>query len=63
MSISANKEILTHLIKIENQLTMLNSKIDNFLGFEELSEEELEELDRIEEEMEKGNKISLDEII
>ncbi len=42
---------------------MLNSKIDNFLGFEELSEEELEELDRIEEEMEKGNKISLDEII
>jgi len=52
--------ILEHLIRIERELKILNSKIDNFLGFEELSEEELEELDKIEEEMRKGEKIPLE---
>ncbi len=52
--------ILEHLRKIEKQLEILNSKIDNFLGFEELSEEELEELDEIEAEMEKGVKFPLE---
>ena len=46
--------ILEHLQKIEKQLEMLNSKIENFLGFEELSDEELRELDEIEAEMERG---------
>ena len=35
---------------------------DNFLGVEELSDYELRELDRIEVEMERGNKRSLSEI-
>jgi hypothetical protein len=51
--------ILEHLIRIEKQLEIINSKIENFLGFEELSDEELEELDRIEAEMLKGNRIPL----
>jgi len=52
--------ILEHLQKIEKQLEMINSKIENFLGFEELREEELRELDEIEAEMEKGEKFSLE---
>jgi hypothetical protein len=63
MNISTNKEIITHLTKIEDQLTLLNTKIDNFLGFEELSADELEELDNIEKQMEKGERIPLDNII
>jgi hypothetical protein len=51
--------ILEHLQKIEKQLEILNSKIENFLGFEELSEKELRELDEIEAEMEKGEKFPL----
>ncbi|ADC66630.1 conserved hypothetical protein [Ferroglobus placidus DSM 10642] len=52
--------ILEHLQKIEKQLEILNSKIENFLGFEELSDEELRELDEIETEMEKGEKFPLE---
>jgi len=52
--------ILEHLQRIEKMLEILNAKIDNFLGFEELSEEELEELDEIEAEMEKGEKYPLE---
>lgn len=62
MSANANKEILSHLVNIEDQLAKLNLKIDNFLGFEELSVEELADLDRIEDEMDRGKKIALNEI-
>ena len=46
--------------EIKKRIDLLNAKIDNFLGFEELSEEELEELDEIEAEMEKGEKYMLE---
>ncbi len=49
--------ILEHLRRIEKQLEILNSKIDNFLGFEELNKEELDE---IEAEIEKGVKFPLE---
>ena len=62
MNVNVNKDILTHLMNIEDQLAKLNSKIDNFLGFDELSAKELTELDEIEENMEKGKKISLNDI-
>ena len=52
--------ILEHLQRIEKQLELINSKLDNFMGFEELSEEELKELDEIEAEMEKGEKYPLE---
>ena len=52
--------ILEHLKRIEKMLEILNSKIDNFLGFEELSEDKLRELDEIEAEMEKGVKFPLE---
>ncbi|MCX9087662.1 MAG: hypothetical protein OIN90_08885 [Candidatus Methanoperedens sp.] len=50
-------------MNIEDQLAKLNLKIDNFLGFDELSVKELKELDEIEEDMHNGMKISLNEII
>jgi len=52
--------ILEHLSRIEKQLEIITSKIDNFLGFEGLSEDELRELDDIEAEMEKGEKYPLE---
>ena len=63
MNVNANKDILAHLMNIEDQLAKLNLKIDNFLGFDELSFKELTELDEIEEDMQKGQKISLNDII
>ncbi|MCG7848673.1 MAG: hypothetical protein MIO93_05785 [ANME-2 cluster archaeon] len=39
-------------MQIEGQLTLINSKIDNFLGFEEISVDEMKELDEIEDDME-----------
>jgi len=63
MNVNVNKDILVHLMNIEDQLVKLNLKIDNFLGFDELSVKELTELDEIEENMDKGMKISLNDII
>lgn len=62
MNVNVNKDILAHLMNIEDQLSKLNLKIDNFLGFDELSVKELTELDEIEEDMQKGKKISLNDI-
>ena len=62
MNVNANKDILTHLMNIEDQPAKLNLKIDNFLGFSEISAGELKELDNIEDNMDKGNKISLNDI-
>lgn len=50
-------------MRIEDRPAKLNLKIDNFLGFDELSVKELTELDGIEEDMHKGKKISLNDII
>ncbi len=36
--------ILEYLQRIEKQLEIINSKLDNFMGFEELSEEDKEKL-------------------
>lgn len=54
------ENIISHLQRIEKMLEILNSKIDNFLGFEELSKDEHEELDSIEAEMKKGEKYRLE---
>ena len=58
MSTAIDREIITHLMQIEGQLTLINLKIDNFLGFEDLSVDEMKELNEIEDDMKKGNKIS-----
>ncbi|KAF5412960.1 MAG: hypothetical protein C5S43_01055 [Candidatus Methanocomedens sp.] len=62
MSTAIDREIITHLMQIEGQLTLINSKIDNFLGFEEISVDEMKELSEIEDDMKKGNKISITDL-
>jgi hypothetical protein len=62
MSTEINREIITHLMQIEEHLNMINSKFDHFLGFEDLSVDEMKELDEIEDDMKKGNKISLTDL-
>ncbi len=57
---SMQENIISHLQRIEKMLEIINSKIDNFLGFEELSKDEHRELDSIEAEMEKGEKYRLE---
>ncbi len=62
MSTAIDREIITHLMQIEGQLTLINSKIDNFLGFDEISVDEMKELNEIEDDMKKGNKISVTDL-
>jgi len=62
MSTAIDREIITHLMQIEGQLTLINSKIDNFLGFDEISVDEMKELNEIEDDMKKGNKISITDL-
>lgn len=62
MNVNINKDILIYMMNIEEELTKLNSKIDNSLGFGEISTDELKELDNIQDNMDKGNKISLNDI-
>jgi len=59
MSTEIDRKIIINFMQIEGQLNMINSKIDHFLGFEDLSVDEMKELDEIEDDMKKGNKISL----
>ena len=44
-------------------LLEINSKIDNFLGFEELSEEERKETELIKKEVESGEYLIFDEVL
>ena len=62
MSTAIDREIITHLMQIEGQLTLINSKIDNFLGFDDISADEMKELNEIEDDMKKGNKISITDL-
>jgi len=49
-----SQELLEKMNRIEMLLIEIHSKIDNFLGFEELSEEEGKEIELIEKEVESG---------
>jgi len=53
--------MLEKMETIENLLRQLNAKIDNFVGYEELSERERTELRRIRKEVRSGEVVSLDE--
>jgi hypothetical protein len=46
---------------IEQLLLQLNTKIDNFLGYEILSEEEQKELDQVREEIKSGESVPMDQ--
>ncbi|MGQ4915738.1 MAG: hypothetical protein ACP6IU_13490 [Candidatus Asgardarchaeia archaeon] len=57
-----SEAILKKLERIEKLLLDLNSKIENFLEFEELSEEEKKEVKEIEKEIKEGKYETFDEV-
>lgn len=54
--------LIEKIERIEALLIELNSKIDNFLGFEELTEEERKEIEEIGKEIEKGEYETFDDV-
>jgi len=56
-------ELLEKINHIEKLLIEIGAKIDNFLGFEELSEEEKEEVQKLREEVNKGEYVSYKEVL
>lgn len=54
--------IETKLNSIEEFLQRIESKMDNFMGFESISDEERQELSQIKEEMRKGEFYSYDKV-
>ena len=57
-----SEHILKKLDRIEKLLLELNSKIENFMGFEELSAEEKKEIEKIEKEIEEGKYKTFEEV-
>ena len=57
-----SQELLEKMNHIEMLLMEIHSKIDNFLGFEELDEEERKELEITEKEVEFGEYFTFDEV-
>ena len=61
--ISMTTDILMKKIEhIEELLMALNGKIDNFLGFEDMSEEEKDEVEKIRKEIRAGEYHSFDDV-
>ncbi len=52
--------ILEKITNIERMLIEINAKIDNFLGFEELTDEERRELKEIKEEINRGEYVEFE---
>lgn len=56
-------DVLLEKIKnIERMIIELNTKIDNFLGYEDLTGEEKKELEKIREEIKKGEYVKFEEL-
>ena len=54
--------LIKKIERIEALLIELNSKIDNFLGFEELTEDERKEVEEIEKEIKKSEYETFDDV-
>ena len=54
--------LLEKMNKIEQLLLEINAKIDNFLGFEDLTEKEQEELAQLREEIKQGDGVPFHEV-
>lgn len=57
-----SQELLEKVNHIEMLLLKIRSKIDNFLGVEELSQEERKEVEIIKKEIESGDYSTFDEV-
>jgi len=54
--------LLEKISNIERMIQELNTKIDNFLGYEDLTEVEKKEIEKIREEIKKGEYVKFDEL-
>ena len=54
--------LLEKINNIERMIIELNTKIDNFLGYEDLTEEEKKEIEKIREEIKKGEYVEFEEL-
>ncbi len=54
--------LLEKIDHIEKLISELDSKIDNFLGYEELGEDELEEVKEIRKEIKRGEFVEMDKL-
>ncbi len=54
--------LLKKLERIENMLVELNTKFENFLGYEELSDEESKEIDNILKEVKEGKYYTFEDV-
>lgn len=54
--------LLEKINNIEKMLIEINTKIDNFLGYEELTEDEKRELAEIREEIKHGEYVKFEEL-
>ncbi len=54
--------VLKKMERIEELLLELNAKIDNFLGFEEISSEEREEIEALRKEVKDGKYVPFDKV-
>jgi hypothetical protein len=57
-----SQELLEKINHIEMLLIEINTKIDNFLGFEGLSEEERKEIEQIEKKVNSGEYFTFDDV-
>ncbi|WP_162007672.1 hypothetical protein [Aciduliprofundum sp. MAR08-339] len=54
--------VLEKLNEIEEMIRELSTKIDNFLGYEELTDKEKKEIEELRKDIKKGNYVSFDEL-
>ncbi len=57
-----NEVILEKIERIENLLIAINGKIDNFMGFEDLDDDEKDEVKKLRKEVESGKYMTSDEV-
>jgi hypothetical protein len=55
-------ELLQKINHIEKLLTEIDAKIDNFLGFEELNDEEKKEISKLREEVSRDEYVSYKDV-
>ncbi len=55
-------EVIERLERIERLLVTLNAKIDNFLGYEDLTEKERDELKKMRDEVRRGEFVRFEEL-
>ncbi len=57
-----SESIIEKIENIEKLLIEINAKIDNFLGFEDLSAEEVEEIRKLREEVKRGDFVGFEDV-